>query len=104
MRIFSKLVQTTLTAILFASSVAHVDEIRFQDGHASSSVSIDSDFGSITVVVDVLVETSPDTSLQFWADRYSGNPAAYSQTSIGHITLTPLGSATVTPDSFFLGG
>lgn len=104
MRTSSKLIQTALTAVLFASGVAHAYEIRFQDGYAASTAVIDSDYGSIPGVIDVLIESSSGENLQFWADLYSGNPAAYSQTSIGHITLTPLAGATVTLDSFFLGG
>lgn len=47
-------------------------------------MSIDRDNGSIPGVIDVLIESLSGKNVQFWADLYSGNPAVYSQTSIGH--------------------
>jgi hypothetical protein len=104
MRPFPKLIQTVLSAAVLLSGAAHAYELRFQDGYAQNTQAIANDYGSVAGVIDVFIEASNGANLLFWAGDYSGNAAAYSQDSVGVITLRPLAGATVTLDSFFLGG
>lgn len=104
MRICSKLIRAGLSAVLLGSGAVQAYELRFQDGYTQNSTAIAKDYGSVAGVIDVSVEASNGANLLFWAGDYSGNAAAYANTSVGIITLTPLAGATVTLDSFFLGG
>lgn len=104
MRTCSKCIRAGLSAVLLASGAAQAYELRFQDGYTQNAEAIASDYGSVAGVIDVFIEASNGANLLFWAGDYSGNAAAYAQNSVGVITLTPLAGATVTLDSFFLGG
>ena len=91
-------------ALASGAVAAQSYEIRYQDAYTTSYQTIASDYGSIAGVIDLLNTTPGGTNLLFWTDSYSGRPAAYSNSSVGLITLTPAAGLTVTLDSFFLGG
>ena len=91
-------------ALASGTVAAQSYEIRYQDAYTTSYQTIASDYGSIAGVIDLLNTTPGGTNLLFWTDSYSGRPAAYSNSSVGLITLTPAAGLTVTLDSFFLGG
>ena len=91
-------------ALASGAVAAQSYEIRYQDAYTTNYQTIASDYGSIAGVIDLLNTTPGGTNLLFWTDSYSGRPAAYSNSSVGLITLTPAAGLTVTLDSFFLGG
>ncbi len=98
-----------LTAgLALASSAATAQSQSYEisyEGVYGNGQQIASNHGSIAGVIDVLNTTPGGSRLTFWADSYSGRPAAYSgDGSIGLIMLTPAAGRTVTLDSFFLGG
>lgn len=104
----------TLTRLLAASAlilaaqsvqaVVVTSSITFEDDYSGTGTPIDKNYGSIVGALDTLLEDTSGNRLRFWSDAYSGAPAAYSDTSVGSITLTPLGGRTVTLNTFFLGG
>ncbi|HEY9193280.1 MAG TPA: PEP-CTERM sorting domain-containing protein [Methyloversatilis sp.] len=91
-------------ALASGAVAAQSYEIRYQDAYTSNHQIIANDYGSIAGVIDLLHTSPGGANLLFWADSYSGRPAAYSPSSVGLVTLTPAAGLTVTLDSFFLGG
>jgi hypothetical protein len=96
------------TAAAFAVP-AHANEIVFQEDHSTNWQAIAPTYGSISGVLDVsYADPQRNTNnLRFWADSYSGRPAAFAGDidagSTALITLTPLSGNSVRLDSFFLG-
>jgi hypothetical protein len=86
-----------------AAAVTPTSIIVFEEGASSNYEAIARNFGAIPGQLDTVLETSTGGDLTFWTNSYSGKPAAYAGSSVGRITLTPLGGNTVTLESFFLG-
>lgn len=87
-----------------AQAVAITSSITFEDDYSVDRELIATNHGSIVGALDTELLASDGNALRFWSNSYSGAPAAYADTFVGSITLTPLGGRTITVNTFFLGG